>query len=91
MSLAMARKITCGKCGKEFIGTTFVFVSPITEDGINLDRVYLCGDCLALWEKSYRKVSHKDPSWKKNFNKNWVKTWKDFLKGKFDKEEVEFT
>lgn len=87
----MIKFIQCAKCGRETERAEIGMVSPIDKNGNNLEQVQLCHDCLAKWGHAYVTVLPKTNASSEEFNREWSKKWNKFMRGDYDREEVEFT
>jgi hypothetical protein len=85
-----SKETICGKCGEEMDWEEGC-VNPIDEEGRNLGRVPMCWKCLEQWKKVYKSANLKRYGYAWKYQKEWVKLWKKFMKGDYDREEVEFT
>jgi len=89
----LTKKFKCEKCGEATDNNHFVH--PIDKYGRNLDGVPLCSNCLEKWGEYYNsnvvKNSLAISVSSGKFQKVWAEKWEKFMRGKYDKEKVEFT
>ena len=62
---------------------------PIDNLGNNLSKVFLCHECMALWDKVYESADIRISQ--KNFCKKWSIQWIKFMGETTIKEKVLFT
>lgn len=89
-------ELICGKCGHVIADKDVrSAVSPIDRNGNNLKRVLLCDECSDNWSRAY--ASKVLPKYRGKirgdeiFRRGWAMIWENFIRGKYDHEEVQFT